>query len=178
MGTRKSTFATTFAVAVALGCLAAAGAGFASGERSTTGCAERYSQAPIGQAARTDPILVPRGPVLVAVLCRYEGEQLPPHAQVIPQGALAGERRLRPNDTAWSRLVRSFNRLPILASQGALNCPIELGGRLYAILSYRSGREVLIRVQLSGCRVVSSPQAKHGYVLPVGVKRWLERLTR
>lgn len=139
-------------------------------------CAARFSKAPIGMPSPAGQTFVPVQGLSGVVVCRYEGEQLPPR-QGGTRGSLVGERVLVPDPGAATRWARALNRLPTVKPPETLHCPIDLGGRLYLLFEYRKKESVLVRAQLSGCRLVTSPHSRHVYLLSPHVQRRLEVLT-
>lgn len=140
-------------------------------------CASRFSEAPTGSAKRTNEMLVPLRDVVAVLACRYQGGQLPPNADSQSPGELVGERKLEGRD-AVIPVAEMLDDLALSHPLDTLHCPIDIGGKIYLVFSYRTGSKVLVRAKLSGCRVVTSPQARRAYLLSGKAQRRLEHLTR
>jgi hypothetical protein len=106
-------------------------------------------------------------------LCRYAGLNAHP------------PRRLRRtalifNRTTVANLVRAFDRLP--SATGTLNCPVDDGSQILALLAYPHGHAVSISVGLRGCQSVTNGDLRRtasgttGQPGPVLIAQ-LERLT-
>jgi hypothetical protein len=125
-----------------------------------------------GQATRSQ--LVPLQGLEGAIACRYRG--LPGESEEEGEaGARAGSRTLDARSAV--QLAKSLNGLRQSSEENFRNCPADLGGRLYISFRRPPRPAVLVLVELSGCRLISSPGVSAVSVLPPWLQAELKATT-
>jgi len=138
--------AALFALAGRGGAIAAAALSQASAPRPAACPPHPPSSLPAQRWRAAEGQLAPAGAVAIR-LCRYSG--LNAH----PKSALVSSRLLA--DPAVVRgIVTGFDRLPQMPR--GIFCPMDDGSQILVFLAYRGGRELTIRVALTGCRIVTN----------------------
>lgn len=118
--------------------------------------------------------LVPLRGLKGAIACRYRG--LPGESEEKGEaGALAGSGTL--NAVSAVQLAKSLNGLRQSREENFRNCPADLGGRLYISFRHPPRPAVLVLVELSGCRLISSPGVSAVSVLPPSLQAELKAIT-
>jgi hypothetical protein len=121
-----------------------------------------FPAAPLAAAPRACPKLAPAPPggkphgrgTLVAkgasavLLCRYAGLDAATPRRLVRE-------RLVTSDAQVARLTAAFDALRVLPP-GIRSCPLDDGSEIVAAFRFRSGGDDVVRVGLSGCRVVGN----------------------